>query len=274
MGNWSLVCFTLFTQSAIGLVWIGVLSRWSGNSTPFYVSMIAALVLSGAGLLMALAHLSKPHLAPNALRNLPRSWLSREVLLVQAFVGAVALLILLLLLDLAGVQILLEATACLLGGVALFAMIRVYLLKTVPVWNSPATHLEFAGSAILLGGALNLSLRVLANTAQAGWSPEMKLTGFAILTGIVLKISAISPAITAEKAARAKTWYESAAKVTTGRILGIRFALYLVGLLIVLPAISWSGPAWLWSILSLACFGTAEVLGRNHFYQSYRRLGL
>ena len=31
MHNWSLVCFTLFTQSAIGLVWVSVIGRWFGE---------------------------------------------------------------------------------------------------------------------------------------------------------------------------------------------------------------------------------------------------
>jgi DMSO reductase anchor subunit len=67
--------------------------------------------------------------------------------LVQAFAGAVALLILISLLDAPSGRVILEAAACLLDGAALFAMTRVYLLRTVPVWNSPATLLEFAGSA-------------------------------------------------------------------------------------------------------------------------------
>jgi DMSO reductase anchor subunit len=116
--------------------------------------MSIALTLTVLGLYAALAHLAKPRLAPHALRNLTASWLSREVLLVQAFAGAVALLILISLLDTPSGLVILEAAACLLGGAALFAMTRVYLLKTVPVWNSPATLLEFAGSAFtkLTGG--------------------------------------------------------------------------------------------------------------------------
>jgi DMSO reductase anchor subunit len=141
MHNWSLVCFTLFTQSAIGLVWVSVMGRWFGGGTRVSFSiwpMSIALTLTGFGLYAALAHLAKPRLAPHALRNLTASWLSREVLLVQAFAGAVALLILISLLDASSGLVILEATACLLGGAALFAMTRVYLLKTVPVWNSPA----------------------------------------------------------------------------------------------------------------------------------------
>jgi hypothetical protein len=155
MHSWSLVCFTLFTQSAIGLVWVSVVGRWcSGRvQTDFFIwPPVTALILTGLGLFVALAHLARPGLAPHALRNLTASWLSREILSVQAFAGVVFLSILSSLLDGSSVLILLEAAACLLGGAAMFSMTRVYLIKTVPEWNSPATLLEFAGSVILLGG--------------------------------------------------------------------------------------------------------------------------
>ena len=278
MHNWSLVCFTLFTQSAIGLVWVSVMGRWFGGGmrADFSIWPISiALTLTALGLYAALAHLAKPRLAPNALRNLTASWLSREVLLVQTFAGAVALLILISLLDAPSGLIILEVTACLLGGAALFAMTRVYLLKTVPVWNSPATLLEFAGSAMLLGGALGAVITAFGDTDQSGWSPSLIAAGIGILLGLTLKFTAISPALAAEQAARAQTWYEpTVAPLSTGRALTVRIGLNLAGLVLILAAISESGPAWLWSCLSLACLGTAEVVGRQRFYKAYRRLGL
>jgi DMSO reductase anchor subunit len=278
MHNWSLVCFTLFTQSAIGLVWVSATGRWFGGGTQVDFSiwpMSIALTLTGLGLYAALAHLAKPRLAPNALRNLTASWLSREVLLVQAFAGAVALLIFISLLDASPGLIILEAAACLLGGAALFAMTRVYLLKTVPVWNSPATPLEFAGSALLLGGALGAVLTVFGATDQPGWSPALIAAAIGILLGLILKLTAISPSLVSEQAARDQTWYEpTVAHLSIGRALTLRMGLNLGGLVLISAAISGSGPTWLWSCLSLTCLGTAEVVGRQRFYKAYRRLGL
>ena len=54
MRNWSLVCFTLFTQSAIGLVWISVMGHWFGGGTraDFSIrSMSIALILTGYNVL-------------------------------------------------------------------------------------------------------------------------------------------------------------------------------------------------------------------------------
>ena len=278
MNNWSLVCFTLFTQSAIGLVWVRVMGRWFSGGTQadcFVWPMSIALILTGLGLYAALVHLNKPRLAPNALRNLAASWLSREVLLVQAFAGAVALLFLISLLDDSSGLVILEAIACLLGGAALFAMTRVYLLKTVPVWNSSATLLEFAGSAMLLGGALGGVLTAFGATGQPGWSPAFIAAGIGILLGLILKLTAIPPALAAEQAAHAQTWYEpTVAPLSTGRVLTVRIGLNLAGLILILATISVYGPTWLWACLSLACLGTGEVVGRQRFYKAYRRLGL
>jgi DMSO reductase anchor subunit len=278
MHNWSLVCFTLFTQSAIGLVWVGVMGRWfgGGRRTDFLVwSLSIALILIGLGLSAALAHLAKPRLAPNALRNLTASWLSREVLLVQTFAAIVALLILISLLDVSSGLVIVEAAACLLGVAALFAMTKVYLLKTVPVWNSPATLMEFAGSAMLLGGALGAVLTAFGATDQSGWTPALITAGIGIMLGLILKLTAIPPALAAEKATRAQTWYEpTAAPLCTGRALTVRIGLNLAGLILILAAMWVSGPKWLWACLCLVCFGTGEVVGRQRFYKAYRRLGL
>jgi hypothetical protein len=95
------------------------------------------------------------------------------------------------------------------------------------------------------------------------------------LLGLILKLAAISPALAAEKAEKAQTWYEpTVAPLSIGLALTVRIGLNLVGLALILPAMSGSGPIWLWSCLSLACLGTAKVVGRQHFYKAYRRLGL
>ena len=278
MHNWSLICFTLLIQSAIGLIWVKVIGRWFGGGmrADFSIWPISiALTLTGLGLYAALAHLSKPRLAPYALRNLSGSWLSREVLLVQTFAGALALLILISLLDASSGLVILETAACLLGGAALFAMSRVYLLKTVPGWNSAATLLEFAGSAMLLGGALGAVLTVIGARDPSAWSPALIAAGIGILLGLILKLTAICPALVAEQAARAQTWSEpTVAPLPIGRVLTLRMGLNLAGLVLILAAMSGCGPTWLWPCLSLICFGTGEVVGRHRFYGAYRRLGV
>ena len=278
MHNWSLVCFTLFTQGAIGLVWVSVVGRWLGGGAQTDISiwsLVTALILTGLGLLAALAHLARPGLASHALRNLTASWLSREILSVMAFAGAVFLSILSSLLDVSFVLIILETAACLLGGAAMFSMTRVYLLKTVPEWNSPATWLEFAGSVILLGGALAGVLTSLGIMGQPGLKAAFIAAGIGILLGLILKVAAISPALSARQAARSQTWYApSGSLISFGRALTVRIGFNLAGLVSILVAMVGYRPTWLLAAISLACLGAGEVVGRLRFYQAYRRLGL
>ncbi len=278
MHSWSLVCFTLFTQSAIGLVWVSIVGRWldAGKQTDFLIRpMFTALILTTLGLCAALVHLARPRLAPHALRNVRVSWLSREVLLVMAFVGAVALSILLELLNAPLGLALLEAAACLLGALALFTMARVYLLKTVPVWNSPATPLEFAGSAMLMGGTLGAAITVLGTPLKSDWNSTLIAAGIGIVLGLILKLVAISPALTAEQSARTQTWYETTDEpLSAGLTLTVRNGINICGALLILIAMKGPGPTWVWSCLSLVCIGTAEIIGRRRFYKAYQRLGL
>jgi anaerobic dimethyl sulfoxide reductase subunit C (anchor subunit) len=278
MPNWSLVCFTLFTQSAIGLVWVSVIGHWFGAGVRADFTLrplLIALILTGVGLCAALAHLARPRLAPHALRNLAVSWLSREVVLVQTFAGAVVLSIVLMLLNASIWLAILEAAACLLGAAVLFAMARVYLLRTVPVWYSPATPLEFTGSAMLLGGVLGAVLMVPGATLQSGWNLTHIAAGVVIMIGLMLKLAAISPALTAEKASRAQAWYETTDQsFSASWTLAIRIGLNICGVLLILIALNGAVPAWVWSCLSLVCIGTAEIIGRRRFYKAYQRLGL
>jgi DMSO reductase anchor subunit len=143
------------------------------------------------------------------------------------------------------------------------------------VWNSPATILEFAGSTMLLGGALGTVLATFGATQQSGWSPALITSVFGVLAGLILKLVAIFPALRAEHAAADQTWYEPAkTPLSVNLMLIIRSGLNLMGLLLILAAMSGSSSTWLWSCGSLACFGTGEVAGRLRFYKAYRRVGL
>jgi len=277
MPNWSLVCFTLSAQGAVGLVWVGALGRWfageeRGDLPAWPMSL--ALALTALGLSVALTHLARPRLAPKALGNLAASWLSREILLVQVF-AALVLTIVITPARASSALVVLEIAAGLLGAAALLAMTRVYLLETVPAWNSAATPLEFAGSAALLGGVLGAVLATFASGGQSGWNLQLVVPGSSTVLGLILKVAAISPGLAAEQAARVRTWYEpAAAHLPAGTVLAIRTGLGLAGLTMVLAASRGTSPPWIWSCMALVCVVIAEVAGRQRFYNTYRRLGL
>ena len=278
MHNWSLVCFTLLTQGAVGMVWLTVLGRWfgsAGSTAPPLWPLLISLLMTGLALYAALSHLAKPKLAPNALRNLAVSWLSREVVLVQVFAGILAILIILVMLELPGGLWFWEALACLAGLAALYAMTRVYLLRTVPVWNTTATPLEFAGSALLLGGALAGAVWGLSGVFEYQAGSGVTAAGLGLALGLLLKAAAIAPALAAGQKADAETWYAAPdGSLDPGRLLGIRMGLNLAGLALFLSAMISSELDWLWAFAALCCLAASEILGRWQFYGMYKRVGL
>jgi DMSO reductase anchor subunit len=273
VANLSLICFTLLTQSAVGLVFITTMGHWFGSAMQTDISfrpMALALGITTAGLLAALSHLAAPRLAPHALRNPATSWLSREVLLVPFFAAALCLAILATLIGNTVTLIVVEIAACLLGGAALWAMTGVYLLKTVPAWNTPATTLEFTGSALLLGGALSV---VLTSFETAGWNPALNPAAAGMFLGLVIKLAAIKPAMQAERAARDQLWYQQPAfTLSAGRTLAMRSVLNVAGVALMLASTNKSLQLGLFS--GLVILVTGEVLGRLRFYRLYGRIGL
>lgn len=274
MSNKSLVYFTLLIQSAVGLVFITTLGHWLGSAIPADIafrSMALALVITTAGLLAALFHLAVPRLAPHALSNPATSWLSREVLLVPIFAAALGLTIPAALLGRPAVLFTMEITVCLLGGAALWAMTKVYLLKTVPAWNTPATALEFTGSAFLLGGSLSA---VLTSSATAGWDPTLSAAAAGMVMGLVMKLVAIQPGMQAERAARDIMWYQQpSVTLSAAQTQIIRSLLNVAGVAVMLAAAN-SSRRHLGLSFGLVMLVTGEVLGRLRFYRMYGRIGL
>lgn len=277
MYSWSLICFTLLTQSAVGLVFAGTLGHWFGGAAQtgiFLRSMALALGLTSAGLLAALTHLAAPRLAPHALRNPATSWLSREVLLVPIFAIALALAIVAARLKDPGALAILELAALISGGGALWAMTGVYLLKTVPAWNTKATILEFIGSALLLGGALSAVSTSFATTAATGRGPALTTAVIGMCLGLVIKLAAIYPGMAAERAIRDQVWYQPpAAALSAGQSRVLRSVLSVAGIALILSTV-FGGGLWLSLYIGLIVIATGEVMGRLRFYKLYGRVGM
>ena len=168
MREWSLVVFTLVSQLVAGALIVLAVSRPLLNGQielaafdRLSVATLAMLApMLALGVLLSLGHLGSPRNAHRALANLRTSWLSREV----------ALAMLLTLLTTACIPVLrggaIEVSQvgrsivlwCAAGcGLALvFVMSNVYLLRTVPAWNTRITLISFYTTALLLGGILVL----------------------------------------------------------------------------------------------------------------------
>ena len=160
MKTGALVAFTLCSQTAVGAFLIlGVLSAIMPNfvSGIWVSSLILILILMAAGLSASFLHLGSPLKAFLALTHLSSSWLSREVALSLLFTGtATLLLIIQLLTKTAVLAAILTFTAMIVGFALLYSMSKVYMVRTIPSWNTFATEAAFAAASLILGGGLLL----------------------------------------------------------------------------------------------------------------------
>jgi formate dehydrogenase iron-sulfur subunit len=121
--HWPLVWLTLLTQAAVGA------SLTAGAGAERLTASVLAVVALAASLL----HLGRPLYAWKALRNLRRSWLSREVALFGSYGG-------------------LAPVAALVGAAGVYASGRLYMVPGRPAWCSPLTLARFGATALALGG--------------------------------------------------------------------------------------------------------------------------
>ena len=157
--DWSLVFLTVLSQAGIGIVlcFTGLL-YFAGGAAPAMAGFSAVSPLLLALLLVVVAtaasflHLGNPSNAPRALRNLAGSWLSREILAIGAFTLLLAAaLVSFRIGGESGVFRLLLLLASMAGLFLLWAMTRVYMIATIPAWNSWYTPVSFTATALSLG---------------------------------------------------------------------------------------------------------------------------
>jgi anaerobic dimethyl sulfoxide reductase subunit C (anchor subunit) len=281
----SLVFFTLASQCSIGLVlWLTVLALLPDQSSiPAETGLSLANPVLFALLLVAVAtavsflHLGNPVNAPRAIRNLATSWLSREILAIGlykltlfiAFVAAWQA-------HATGFAWTLLAPAALAGLFLLWTMSGVYLVVTVPPWNSAHTPLGFTLTTGCLGAATCL---LLGTTGNIAIDPSLlEVCGAALAIILVLEI--VAGYANQRRLERMDTGFRGpdfergALRVMfLGRmtllVAGLGLALYLLG---TENGFCQEHAVWLYFLLSLVAL--QELAGRLLFYGSYFRVGL
>ena len=186
-----LLLFTLLTQLAVGSFWAMLWMSpdlWaSARQQPTFWQLIPYLLIGlclGAGALASLTHLGAKKRAWFALRNLRRSWLSREILFLGLF--GTGWLVNTLAYAISGRSSLagLALTAT-LGLGLVYSMAQVYRLKSVPAWNTWRTPARFILSALLLGQS---AMTVLPSwQSYISGSPSLSIP-WNIAAGIILTL--------------------------------------------------------------------------------------
>ena len=167
--EWSLILFTLLTQIAVGsFIVVAGLNIYSISKAvtilprEFMLNIlyiILALVI--LAMISSFLHLGKPRNSFYALTNIGSSWLSREILFVVLFVGAVLIYTFIeyTMMETTKLKSILTILGLLFGLFAVFSMAKLYKLETVPAWNSFNTFIQFYSTAIILG-ILNVCLTI------------------------------------------------------------------------------------------------------------------
>lgn len=259
-----LIVLTLLTQLALGTVGATVLLHLvaHGSRADLAGAAGAALVAGLVALGASVFHLGRPAAALKALRNLRRSWLSREVALFPAFSAASFAF--------AAIEGDGRAAAGLvavaLGIAGVYASGRIYLVPARPVWNSGRTLVSFFATAFATGPLLALAL-VDRSDLSVGWVAG--LVAIAAL-GVIAQLAAHAHLAHATRGAEDRQHRGTAVLLRRFRsLVMIRLGLALGGLLMLasLTTTPLAGPAAGGRLVgAFALVGGAELIARYLFY--------
>ena len=299
-----LVIFTIIAQMSVGsFVVLGLIHLFGARtgrgaidkvSDPALYAIGPILVL---GLLASMTHLGTPIRAINALRHLDSSWLSREILfglLFAAIGGAFAFTQWFKWLT-PRLRQALAGLAALVGLALIWSMTMVYLLPTVPAWNSWATPARFFATTFLLGSlavgaalvvtadvrrrrgaaADEVSERVIMSSLRGIAIGAIAMLGveFVVLPLYLGKLATDGSAATTASAGTLVTTYGGYAVV---QLVLVFLGVALLGVFLSRLAKRFSTARML-ALAPVAAFVlvfAGEIIGRMLFYASYARVGL
>jgi anaerobic dimethyl sulfoxide reductase subunit C (anchor subunit) len=284
--DWPLVVFTIFAQASVGIVLCFTLLVHFNSGSSLYIEtglslknpVLLALVFVAAATLVSFSHLGNPANAPKTLNNLSSSWLSREILALGAYTACL-LIIFVLGWKHGGIQYpgYLLPMGCISGVALVWMMIRLYVIPTIPPWNSWNTPLSFISTVICLGVLTFLFLHSFG-AAVIDERIVYKLLLALLLVQIIEFVSALIHQSQLQKMDGGidrpvfkQGTFHRIFLLRTGLLAIVLLALFLV---ILNPALVLENGACSWLCPLLFLIVVQEILARILFYSSYFRLGV
>lgn len=302
--EWALLTFTILGQLAAGALLVLMVVRLyvtnkaglneADQMTDGPLFMIVPIM--GLALLASLLHLNNIGNIFKAVPNLGSSWISREVVISGAFVIAAALYTFLQWRKVGsiGLRTIVGWIAVVMGLVQTYAMGMVYMIRTQPAWNTPATPITFFVTTLLLG-VLSVAVALVINynsiqkkdpqaaEKQLGLLRSV-LQGIAISAIVLLGIEfLVLPFYMAYLATQGTAALESLQMMTNtyGATLVTRLLLVFVGAGLLATYLyrntSSAGKEKAMATLVYSAFVlvlAGEVMGRFLFYATHVRIGL
>ncbi len=215
----SVVFFTTIAGAAQGLVVTLALAMLGGTVLSIgFVSaaLIVAEVMLVAGLAASFGHLGRPGRAWRAALMWRTSWLSREVIVLPAFIGVVALWWLALELGWpASLQRWLPIVALLLAALLWYCTAMIYAcLRFIEEWAQPLTLVNF----VLIGLASGLLL-ASALAAVGGEAQLLRVSGPWALVATLVAWATRTMALRHNDALRHKSTLQSATGIQSRKLV-------------------------------------------------------
>ncbi len=284
--DWSLVWFTTLAQWSVGIVlWFTLPAVLANDLNHVFVTglsvrnpVLLALIYMGIATISSFLHLGNPVSAPKALSNLSGSWLSREILAIGIFsVSLVFILILGWKTGHAEYSKYLILFSSFSGLALLWMMIRIYVMPTIPAWNSWYTPVSFVSTALSLGLLTHLTLH-----ASGFVKTSDQIIGYfwAVLV-VILLIEIISGFAHQSKLVEMDTGMDELVfdSGTFHQVFLLRMAILIftclaATVLVLKPDLLPGNDSSLWVVLLFVSVIAQELMGRLLFYSSYFRIGV
>lgn len=200
MGEISLILGTLFSQLSIGVFitgfLLGFVLKKVDEKTSFRTALVS-FVIGFVGLVAITTHLGHPLLAFNALFNVGRSWLSREVVTYGGFLGFCFLYVIAQKLNKTQALKPLGIIATVFGIAAVIATSLIYTIPSIPAWDSANTPISFALTSIMLGVSLAFFLCGAYGDSKLGGAMVVGLASFLALVGTAIYVTSLNAGVPA-----------------------------------------------------------------------------
>ena len=282
--DWQLIVFTLLVQMSVGIFILfcgSYLFQYTRNLMTqryFYTTILFSLLILILSGMIVLTHVGKPLRSIFALLNIRSSWLSREVLMTTFF-GLILLIISLrarFLNDISTLDQILFGLGTILGIFLIYSISRLYMLRTVPTWNSLRTPLTFYLSSFLLGSVALITVLGYQESDNSEMLYDAFLMyGFWVIFGIIgmqLMISIFS-FLAQAKSRRYEEGPNRVFQVGNQWLLGFRWGFTFLGLSIFSSLLFSNADNQTWTLIAMFLIFFSEIMGRIIFFWQYQRVG-
>ncbi len=274
----SLVLFTVLAQTAVGAYLIMTLANLVTNSRVDVKSRITrnmffVWVVMGLGFVASSTHLGSPMRAMNALNQVGTSWLSNEILTGSMFFAFGGLYWLLEVLDKGteGVRKGLKIAGMVAGVAFMYSMVNVYLIDTVPTWNTPFTGWSFLLTMVVAGAIFASTLMHSAQFDDAKYTRGIQ--GLVVVAIIAMTVVTLSQMV-ALADIQSSVVAASDLVPNMAMLQGSRIVLLVAGATIALFGINRIKGSVVLPVVGLALVLVAELLGRNIFFNLHMTVGM